>query len=209
MALAGVPWLDDWLANLALLSGPGGINDPGRLNDDRYTLINLQYPLNAILPAGPAADVATLLAVGLAAVATIWLNRGRPRQSDLLVVATVATLALLATYHRYYDAVLLAFPIAWAMANLDGRQRSPAIAVLILSSDLVFPVQTALHDLAARGLVPDWLATSGLWEVGLLAQHVWALVLIVATLIWAASRERSTSLEGEPAGVGRPVAETP
>ena len=210
MGLADVSWLPTWMANLTFLSGPGGINDPGPLNEDRYSLVNLQYPLHA-LTSGGWADVVTYLGVGLAAGLVIWLNRGREPRLDLLALSTVAVLALLVTYHRYYDAVLLAFPIAWAISSLRTRLWPQAAVVLVLSSDFLLPAQTALHDLEVRGLVPGWLVANPVWEVVLIAQHAWALVLMAVVLLWAARRDRSidadeaasrssSDLHGDPAG---------
>jgi hypothetical protein len=194
LALAGVPWLASWSANLALLSGPGGINDPGPLNDDRYSLVNLQYPLHTFLPAW-AGDQVTYLVIGWAIALMVWLHTDREPRFDLLAMSTVAVLALLVTYHRYYDAVVLAFPIAWAIENVRSPRRPQAIILLVLAADFVLPAQTALHDAEVRGLVPDWLIANPIWDGVLLAQHSWVLVLMAITLLWAAWRERSTALE--------------
>ena len=64
-------------------------------------------------------------------------------------------------------------------------------AVLVLCADFLLPLQTALHDLQQKGIVPAWLADSGLWQTVLIAQHAWALVLLALVLLWAAVRERS------------------
>lgn len=204
LTAAGVPWLSSWLANLAFLSGPGGINDPGPLNEDRYSLVNLQYPLHTLLPAA-AVDLVSYLAVGLAAGVLVWLHRDREARFDLLALSTVAVLALLVTYHRYYDAVVLAFPIAWAVANVRAPRRPQAILVLVLAADFILPAQTALHDVQVRGLVPDWLTTSPVWDGVLLAQHSWVLVAMALTLLWAAWRERSLAPQSAEAIVGASV----
>lgn len=196
LAMAGVPWLASWSANLALLSGPGGINDPGPLNEDRYSLVNLQYPLHTLLPPW-AGDQVTYLVIGWAIALMVWLHSDREPRFDLLAMSTVAVLALLVTYHRYYDAVVLAFPIAWAIANIRAPRRAEAIVVLVLAADFVLPAQTALHDLQVRGLVPDWLVANPVWDALLLAQHTWALVLMALALLWAGWRDRSAALKAE------------
>lgn len=185
MTVAGVPWWSSWMANLERLSGPGGINDPSPANADRYALIDLRYLLESIGIGGPWADAVTFGLVGLAALATVILIRGRYPGRELLALSLVAVLCLLVTYHRYYDAVLIALPIAWAIAVLP-RQRALALAVLVLCADFLVPTQTALHDLQQRGLVPEWLSTGPLWNTVLITQHVWALVLLAAVLLWAA-----------------------
>jgi hypothetical protein len=193
MALAGVPWYDSWMANLALLSGPGGINDPSRLNPERYSLINLQYPLGSIVGSAELANLLTLAAVGAAAALTVWLIRGRRPRHELLAISIVAVLGLLVTYHRYYDAVLLAIPIAWAFSVLGTARWRQGAIVLVLSLDFVVPAQTTLHDLQQRGLVPAALIDTAFWEIVVLAQQAWTLVLVTMVLLWAAMRYASAS----------------
>ena len=128
MTLAGVPWIDSWLANLTSLSGPGGVNDPGELNPERYSLINLQYPLQSLGFSTDAANLITFTLVGAAALAMLSVIRGRDPAQELLALSTVAVLGLLVAYHRYYDAVILVLPIAWSFSVLGttaGATDSP------------------------------------------------------------------------------------
>lgn len=201
MQVAGVPWFQSWSANLVLLSGPGGINDPGPLNPDRYSLINLQYPLQSLFPDADWVNAMTFGAVGVAAAALVWIIRGRHPRAELLALATVAVLSLLVAYHRYYDAVLLALPIAWGFSILGTSSWRQGAAVLVLCADFLLPFQTALHDLQQKGIMPEWLTAGPLWETVLIAQHVWALVILALVLLWAAAQERQLtpdSLAGPP-----------
>jgi hypothetical protein len=188
MQSADVPWASSWLRNLAALSGPGGINDPSLLNPERYSLINLQVLLVTLAPGGWV-DGITWLLVGGSGVALAWLTRGR-RDQELLAVSGVAVLGLLVAYHRYYDAVVLVFPIAWAIAELGGPRHRHGIAVLLLSANFILPFQTAFHDLQQTGRLPDWMG-SGFFDLVLSTQHVWALVLITVVLLLAAARAQA------------------
>ena len=194
MEVAGRPWYSSWISNLATLSGPGGINDPGQLNPDRYSLVNLQYLLDSWSRAGPWPDALAFVAVALAGGALLWLVRGRRPRNELLALAAVAVLGLLVTYHRYYDAVLLALPIAWAIAAIGTRRWGEGVAAIIVCADFMFPIQTALHQWQQDGLVPAWLTGSSLWDRVLLTQQVWALVLLVVVLLSAAWRERDQAM---------------
>ena len=185
MEVAGVPWYRTWMDNLALLSSPGGINDPGPLNDDRYSLVNLQYLLQSVGIGGLTADAIALAAVALAALALVTLVRGRELDRELLVLSGVAVLTLLVTYHRYYDAVLLVLPIVWGIAQLRTRPIAGIVA-LVLCANFLFPFQTALHDLEQRNVLPGVLTANPLWDTVLMTQHVWALVLLVGVLLWVA-----------------------
>ena len=178
MAMSGVAWLPAWMDNLGLLSAPGGLNDAGPLNEDRYSLVNLQYLLGSVGLSGLAADAITLVAVGVVALAIVMLVGRRELDRDLLVLSGVAVLTLLVTYHRYYDAVLLVLPIAWGIVMLRRRPVA-GIAVLVLCADFFFPFQTALHDVQQRNVLPGWMSANAIWDTMLITQHVWALVLLV------------------------------
>ena len=193
MALAGVPWLASWTANLAALSGPGGINDPSPLNPERYSLINLQYLLGTFGIMGIVADLITYAVVGAAALLLVRLVRGADRHEGLLVLSGVAVLGLLVTYHRYYDAVVLVLPIAWGIWAWRSDRVVSAVA-LVLCADFLFPFQTALHEVQQRLSLPDWLVSSPFWTSVLATQHVWALIFLTGALLWAALRQSRASL---------------
>ena len=190
MELTNTTWLNDWLVNLSLLSRPGGINDPSVLNADRFSLINLQYPLQSLISDGATAQLVTLGVVGSAALALLWLRRGRDARPDLLSLAVVTVLGLLVAYHRYYDAVLLAIPIAWAASSIGTPQRRWAIVVLVLSADFILPLQSIFYEIGQSGILPTSLTDGLFWNAVVLAQHVWALALMVVVLLVAAYRDR-------------------
>ena len=77
------------------------------------------------------------------------------------------------------------------------RWREGAIALLLCANFLV-PVQTALHDLQVRGLVPEGLSESWLWDTIVMAQHAWALLLLACVLLWTGLRARTVPA-GKPA----------
>lgn len=192
MELAETSWLSSWLGNLASLSGPGGMNDPSPLNLERYTLINLEYPLSTLMPGGVAATLVTYALVGAAGLVLIWIDRDREQRQELLAVATIAVLALLVAYHRYYDAVLLVLPITWGISSLGTARWIQGASVLLLSADFLIPTQTALHALQQGGTLPAGLTDVWWWETVVLAQHAWALALMVPILLYAAVRDRES-----------------
>lgn len=194
MAWANVPWLDTWLANLAWLTGPEGNGSPGPENPDRFSLINLEYPLRAFLPE-PWAMLAAVVLVGGAALAMVALIRGRRPSQEHLALSIMAVLGLLVTYHRYYDAVALAIPIAWAFSVLSTPLRSYGIAVLALCSPFIVPLLGALREVEAAGHLPPWLTGSVVWNGIILPHHAWALVLIVVVLLSAAWRKRGANVD--------------
>ena len=188
MELANIAWFESWTANLGLLSGPGGLNDPGRLNSDRYSLISLEYPLHSLFAHASWVSLISAAVIAALAAAFAWIVRVRDILPDLLSFGIVAVLGLLATYHRYYDAVLLVLPIAWAISTLGTSRWREGTLALVLCADFLLPAQTALNELQQRGFIPDWLADSLVWESVLMAQHAWALVLLAILLLRAAVR---------------------
>ncbi len=197
MQLVGITWLEPWLANLAWLTGPTGNGSPSPLNTERTSLINLEYLLYAIAPGGAWASLLTFALVGLAGLVTVWLIRGRHPRQELLALSVVAVLGLLLTYHRYYDAVLLAIPIAWAFWALRTPERLMGAVVLGLCALFMLPIQTTLNDLQQDQHLPSWLTGGPLWGSVLLTLHVWALVIMVPIMLWAAARTRRRELAGE------------
>jgi len=207
MELVGLPWLTSWGANIDQLSGAGGINDASPLNPERYSLVNLQYLLGSLGLDRTWADVVTFAVVGAAGLTLLGLVRGtRPRQ-EMLTLAVIATLSLLVTYHRYYDAVLLALPIAWAVSAWQTGQRRVAAFALVLCVDFILPVQTALHEFGQRGVVPSAFTEGPVWQSILMTQHVWALVLLVVVLLLAAATvDRDEPGAAIEAAAGQPAA---
>jgi len=187
MEIAGIPWLETWTSNLAWLTGPEGNGDPGPGNPERFSLINLAYPLRTLL-SEQQASVAVMALVGLAAAATVWLTRDRRPGSELLALSLVSVLALLVTYHRYYDAAVLAIPVAWGFSRLQSPQRLYGLALLIVCSVFLLPSsQVAANEVSAS--LPGWLTGSWFWHGVVLAHQVWAMVLMAVVLLLAAARD--------------------
>jgi len=190
MQIAAVPWLDSWLANVSWLSRPGGINDPSLANPDRFSLIDLQYLLGSVFTDGLLVQAVTFGSVGAVALALVWFRRGRDARPDLLTLAVVSVLGLLVAYHRYYDAVLLVIPIAWACSVMGTPQRHLGMVVLILCADFLLPFQSIFFEIGQRGILPASLTGGVFWNAVVLAQHVWALIFMAITLLVAAAGDR-------------------
>ena len=187
MSAAGVAWLDGWAANLTHLSRPGGLNDPSLLNPDRHSLIDLEYVFQSIVPNAPGLGPLALVLTGMAALALVrWTDES---QSSWIAMSGIAVLSLLAVYHRYYDAVLLAIPVAWGLSIIGTSTSRIGVAIVVLGANFLFPFQTGLNAMAKSGALPAWLTGNPLWAPVVLSQHVWALVLMSCVLLYAAMRE--------------------
>ena len=106
----------------------------------------------------------------------------------LLALLADAVLGLLVTYHRYYDAVVLALPIAWAFSMVGTTRWRQAALVILLCTDFIFPVLGAMRLADERQMLPLGLTDSLIWRVVLLPIHVWVLVSLVAVLLWSLAR---------------------
>jgi Glycosyltransferase family 87 len=151
-------WLDSMLANIQILSGPGGINDPSRLNPYRHHLINLQYPLYEI--GGNAIVVNTITGVVVLLLAIIYLVKAR-RRDALHRAAALVPLVLLPIYHRFYDAALLLLPLAMGITD-----KSRLTVILLLP--FLIPGAVILH-----GMIDDvW------WKTLVVPHQVWCIVAL-------------------------------
>jgi hypothetical protein len=190
MQVASVPWLTSWTSQLAASLEPGGPNSSS-LETSRASLINLQNPLTVLLGDETLATLLAICLVGAGTVATVLLVRLDDRPGLLLGMSLVASLTLLVTYHRYYDAVLLAFPVTWGAWAITASHRWTGAGVLLICGSFLLPLQTAALQLGGR--LPAWVSDNVIWQAGLAAVHAWALALLVLVLLAASVTSRRIS----------------
>jgi hypothetical protein len=201
MVVAGVPWFSSMLGNLQLTFTAGGYNDAVRSSAGRYTLINLAYLLHCFSDSRVVVGLVTYGLIGVAGVVMAWRIHGKGRDRELLGLGIVATLGLLVIYHRTYDAVLLVFPLAWAVSVLwrrdavaaDWPTRVAAWGVLTCCASFMVPGQLLFLQLGERGLIPAWLGSSTIWQATVLCQHVWAILICAGLLVWHVWQEELSS----------------
>lgn len=130
--LAGVApnWLAEMRHNLALISLPGGLNEPGLASMTGHTaamVIDLQAVTSAIWTDPRIYNLASYLVCGI--LIAVWAFTTLRSQFSVsnawLAIAAAVPLTLLITYHRPYDAklLLLAIPacaMLWAEGGLTG-----------------------------------------------------------------------------------------
>lgn len=189
MTWRGVPWWDSWRDNLAAFRS-GGAGDPVAGNPYRHQLVNLQYPLTALLDNKTIGEVAALVIVAAFAMLFFLPPAKRMRQTSLLhSLSMVAVLSLMVVYHRFYDAVLLLIPLAWAIDGIARARRSAlpwcALALLV---PFFLNSTTALVWLRSAGHLPVWLVDCWCWEHLLLPHQGWALLALAVCLLVAQRR---------------------
>jgi hypothetical protein len=120
-------WIEDWSANMATISGPNGLNNPGPGSVTGNTagmVIDLQA-LVAIFRDDPRIYNPISYAV-CGVMLLIWAvttlrSRFTPARA-MFALAAIVPLTMLITYHRPYDAKLLLLTIpACAMVWAEGR----------------------------------------------------------------------------------------
>ena len=174
------------LINVFLVTGHE--NDPSSVNPLRHDLINIQRLLYAIFENRLAVSGVVLALVGLLAFRLIAAHKNKKRlPPTLLTSAAVVTIALLPFYHRFYDASLLLFVVAWAFSlwNEEVATRYSARAVLAGCLPFLMPGAAALAWMVNRGYFSAAIVKAWWWEAIVMSHQVWALLWIAGWLSYA------------------------
>jgi hypothetical protein len=195
-------WMHDWSANLAAISGPGGMNDPGPKSFSGrsvYTVVDLQAAISIFRDDPGFYNVVSYVFCGaLSLVWAVWTLRTRVSvEKAWLALAAATAFTLLVTYHRPWDAklVMLAIPpccMLWA-----GRRRRGKIGFWITTAAVLFAgdFPLAVFKTIANSLHVSQAGFGGqLLSVALLRPESIALVALGLFYLWAYLR--STAEEG-------------
>ena len=195
LAVAGVPWLPTYFENTRRMFSAGSLDDFARADAIRFDMINAQVVFYSLLKNASLADwLARLL--GAALLGTwFWICWRRRGSSELLEVSAISVLSLICVYHRFYDAALLIWPLAWGL--LLVKNRSIRIATLVLIVPFLVPGPALLGRLAIAGRLAPAITSSWWWNSIVLPHEVWDLILLAILLLyWMA---RGPSDESQPA----------
>jgi hypothetical protein len=206
-------WLPEIRANLATISGPGGLNNPGPgslTGNAPNMVIDLQAAASVFWNNPRFYNLTSYLVCGI--MLLFWVVTAlRSRFSVTnawLALASIIPITLLVTYHRPYDARLLllsapACAILWARGGSIAR-----IAVLLTAAGVALTgdIPLAISILIAKHLLP---LTAGLPKLILtvLFMRPASLVLLILAIfyLWvyvrSASAQHSTTLPGDPAQI--------
>lgn len=190
-----------WLANLHFAFDPGRENDPTRLVEtaremgkswarspiDLMEFVNLQYPLSTFIDNRLLVEALTWSTTLVLTVPALRSLVRCPTDITLLhCVSLLALLDLLFFYHRSYDAVVLVFPMAWALSPVVPRSQSwPVLATLALFS---VPLDGLLLALDKLGFIPAWLSSGAVWRSFVLPCQAWALLVMASWLAYCLAR---------------------
>jgi glycosyl transferase family 87 len=181
LTVAGVAWIPSYLENGRKMFAAGSVDDFTRASALRFNMINAQVFFGGFLRSPLTARfLAYLLGVALLGC-WIWLCYRRRTSSSLLDVSAISILSLIAVYHRFYDAALLIFPLAWS-ALVIGK-RAKAIVIFVMISPFFVPGPILLAYFAQSGRIPDAITRSWGWNAVILPHEVWDLILMAILLL--------------------------
>jgi hypothetical protein len=185
LSIKHVPWLDSYLYDNRMLFAYGSLGDFSQANPMRFSLINLQVLLYALLYDRMAANVAAFIICGILGVCwLIFLERRDGSEGELLSLSSLLVLSLLPIYHRFYDASLLIFPLAWAFTQLSGPLKRSAKAALLLIMVFLVPGGSALEQLQRTNRFHA-LQHSWWWARFVMPHQIWALIFLSVILLYA------------------------
>lgn len=164
-----------------------GPSSPRPENPFRHEMVNVQVVTHALIASSLWANAGALLAI--AVILTVACPFRRSTNEPLFECSVVAVITLLAVYHRAYDAVLLAMPLTWALARLQGVGETRVIGPLaIVAVSIMFlpPGSAMLFEWVRSGRLPSDVAASAWWQAGAMLHQAWGVLIIAVGL--AASR---------------------
>ncbi len=216
MSYEKVPWLTSYFANNRQVLAPGGLADFTSADPLRFNLVNTQVLFCSLFGSISVARWLSLLLA--AALITVWLlfrqrnvdspERLTPR--EFLDISTLLVLSLLPVYHRFYDAGLLLWPVAWATL-LVRRPRTQFLTMSALGP-FFLPGAAILDRWREQGHIPSRFTDRWWWNMFVMPHEIWCLLVLSALLllfmIWrqaqAAHPGRNSRAQSAPSlGQGR------
>ena len=195
--------LPDRLATLAqragALSAPGQVNDysyEGTRNESIISVEHLFYRLGMRdRESIRYVQIMTLLAVG-AWIAYVVVLPGLPRPA---AACLITFFSLLFTYHRDYDTVILALPLAYCAGNVPvatGRARLLYVACGLIVIAVLYMNADHLRLLTRVSL--RWGARGRLLQATVLPYATWLMLLAMILLVRATSLTAAEADETGP-----------
>jgi hypothetical protein len=184
LAFAGAPWLASYIESTRRMFSTGSLDDFTGADAIRLNMVNAQVLFYAVLRSAPLADhLAKLLGAGFLGC-WLWLSHQRRTASGLLEISAISVLSLIPLYHRFYDASLLIWPLAWVLLRV--HKRSTIFLVLLAIAPFLVPGAVLLSEAAGR--LPSTITSSWWWNTLLLPHEVWALILLTVLLLYWMAR---------------------
>ncbi|HEY7086557.1 MAG TPA: glycosyltransferase family 87 protein [Tepidisphaeraceae bacterium] len=205
MHTSHVDWVAGMRHSIALTEQLGAVNDYGWTNRFRDEMVDLRLPLISILHDANALRLAVGVIVAALLAWYFWLILRTGERSELLALAGLSAIALLATYHRVYDVTLLTTAFAWALAELDGQWRRYALLLLIpmivflVPFDIVLTAGRRMPHLVSMSKTGWWQSLiAPLYALGLFATALGLLLTMSLMRRRESISVRLASLASQP-----------
>jgi Glycosyltransferase family 87 len=205
LRIAGTPWVENWINDNRILFSQGSLGDFSEANPIRFGLVNLQVLLYVIVHDRALAND---LGLALGIIAGLWwlflVSRRFGNRQHLLALSALVVISLMPIYHRFYDASLLVFPMAWSLSDLSGRIRSLGKVTFCLILPFLVPGGTVLEQMQLGGHLSAALRNSWWWKAMIMPHQVWLIVILTVVLLEAmrraANQEQVGALIFRPGG---------
>jgi hypothetical protein len=135
-------------------------------------------------------QMSQFVAVGITVSAVLlWLHfrKTATRHSRLLDLAILSAAMLVPLYHRFYDAGLLIFAVAWAIKESSVYASKYAMLTLAAATPFLIPGAAILRYLGQNNSSVAGLSETFWWKF-LIAPHQAWMVLLILTLLLGAQR---------------------
>ena len=107
---------------------------------------------------------------------------------DALAASIPLLICLLPIYHRYYDCLVLALPLAWGIAFIGTRLSYFACFAVLCMAPFLASWPALLDRAATSGHVPARIASSWWWQTLAMPCQVWVLLALILVLLEALRR---------------------
>lgn len=215
MQLSRVNWMNGWYQNVQHTLASGGVNDRAPTGPFRDEIIDVQILLTSVFDRQSAVRVATACMMALLVawyVRSYQLDAREPETPagpkttarELLPLAALSALSLMAVYHRVYDAAILTLALAWALAALHGPRRRVAMTAVILMSVFLVPFDI-LSSITFRLRPLADVSDQWWWESFIVPHYAWGLLAVTLALLWAMSRPSVRVARRAHAGANEPT----
>jgi len=185
MTWAGTHWLPSFLLNQRHLFAAGTVYDFSSANSLRFDLVNFQLVVSQFGISLPAAQYVPFGIALTALLLWVYFRNNVQSQPALLDLAIASSVTLLPIYHRFYDAGLLIFPLAWAITQLSGPLARHARVCLFSVAPFLVPGAAMLRLLANSIATVASMSRSWWWNIFVAPHQAWLILAILLVLISA------------------------
>ena len=187
---SGFSWLATYLENSAKIFSRGSIDDFTPANRVWFNMVNVQVAFYSLLKSVLWTRVLSLSVVAVFFGLWLWFILKNHAGWNLLALSTLVTICLLPVYHRFYDAALLIFPLAWAWLCARPGQRWRISALV---APFLLPGAALLGQMGIAANLAQVPPTSIEWRLLLVSHEAWLLLLLSAALLYEMRSHQSTN----------------